>query len=251
MPLAIIAGMPVGKAREFESRIDHKAAHEGWSLAWVHARKDQPELRHCWHEVEKIVGDADEDGVHILAYAKGKEERRRYEKEVRFRHRLIWLDHSNLYSYPEEAWWLEIEERLRLESAWRTDVRPPNQHHALVLPSGTFVSARDPWTKAQRAQTDAELDQVRAEIRMFSERHRYQGFWRDDNSLLFDSGGAQHGQAPSGRRWKFTHQLPAGFHFDVQHEDGRSFSFMDADRIRQTFRDYANVDAHGNVRPRH
>ena len=248
MPVAVVAGMPVGKAREFKSRIENFASPEGWSLEWVPARGGQPELRRCWYEVEEIIESVGGAGVHILAYEKTKSERRQYEKQVRFRHRLVWLDHSHLYPHSVKNWWLEVEESLRLEDAWCRAVRPSNQHHALILPSGTFASARDPWTRAQRAQSEIELEQACDEIKIFSERHKHKGRWKDDNALLFDSSGAQHAQAPTERRCKFTYQIPPAFHFDVQHESQRRFSIAGADGVQRTFQAFTNVDAHGYIR---
>lgn len=248
MPLAIIAGMPSGKAKELHALIPPREDYDDWSLTWMPARSNRADLGSCWKDVKMRADSASPSGAHILAFHKVVSERAWYEREVRFRHRIVWLSHSLLYPPSSDEWWFEIEERLGLEAAWRREVRPQDQHHALILPSGVFASTRDPWTRAQRAQTDAEFAQARAEIRIFSQRHRYQGLWRDDNSLLFDSHGAQHGQAPSRRRWKFTHQLPTGFHFDVRHEDRRAFSVADSGGVHGPFREYTNVDTHGHVR---
>ena len=248
MPLAIIAGMPSGKANELQAHLPFPETNEDWSLAWIPARSNSADLGSCWKDVQAQADSTTASGTHILAFHKVISERAQYEEEVRFRHRIVWLTHSLLYPPAGDEWWTEIEERLHLEAAWRRDVRPQSQHDALILPSGVFASTRDPWTRAQRAQTEAEFAQARAEIRIFSERHRHQGLWRDDNSLVFDSSGAQHGQAPPNRRWKLTYRLPAAFHFDVRHEARRTFSIADGLGGHRTFREYTNVDAHGHVR---
>ena len=248
MPLAIIAGVPSGKAREFKLRIDEMSTHQAWRLAWVPSRQNQPGVRSVWRNVKDIADEADASGAHILAYHKAVSERGRYEKEIRFRHRLVWLDHSCLYSPVADEWWLDIEKRLRLEEMWRGEVRPSNQHDALILPYGTFASSQDPWTNAQRAETKRVIARAQAEIDAFRESHRHRGRWRDENALLFDSGGPEHGQSPQGRRWKFTYQLSPGFHFDVRHEREREFALVDADGESWSFREYTNVDAHGRVR---
>ena len=248
MPLAIIAGMPNNKARQLKRRINETSAHGTWRLTWVPARKSQAELRTVWGEVKDIADAADASGVHILAYHKAVSGRSRYEEEIRFRHRLGWLNHSLLYSGSSDEWWLDIEERLRLEEKWRGVVRPSNQRHALVLPSVTFASSQDPWTTAQRAETDRTFARAQCEIDSFGEHHRHRGLWRDENALVFDSYGPEHGHAPQSRQWKFTYQLSPGFHFDVRHEHGRRFTVVDADSEIRSFREYTNVDAHGHVR---
>lgn len=240
--------MPSGKARKFAAVIDEKRSYEDWSLVWVPARKNQEDLSTCWNRVMEEAFAASEAGAHLFAYHRAVSERGRYEKAVRFRHRLIWLDHSCLYPPSTDEWWLEIEERLRLEDGWRRRIRPTSHHHALILPSRTFQSSLDPWTTAQRAETERACARAQAEIDAFGGGHRYQGKWRDHRSLLFDSGGANHGNAPEDRRWKFTFQLPSGFHFDVTHERGQQFSLVDAGGRRHRFRKYTNVDAHGHIR---
>ena len=240
--------MPTGKARGFKLRIDGTSTHDAWRLRWVHARQDQADLQAVWGAVMNIANTADATGAHILAYHKTVSERSRYEEAVRFRHRLVWLNHSCLYSQVAAEWWLDIEQRLRLEETWRENVRPSHHRHALILPSGTFASIRDPWTTAQRAETERAVSRAQSEIEAFDKCHRRQGGWRDERDLLFESRGPEHGQAPLGRRWKFTYQLSHGIHFDVRHERGRRFTLVDADGVRQSFRDYTNVDTHGHVR---
>lgn len=248
MPLAIIAGMPNNKARELRARIDNTPTHQSWRLVWVPSRQNQAGLETVWGNVKDIADVADEPGVHILAYHKKVSGRRLYEGDVRFRHRLIWLDHSCLYSPVADEWWLDIEDRLRLEDAWRAGVRPSNPRHALILPRGTFTSSSDPWKTAQRADTERTVSRARAAIDAFRERHLRQRWWRGERDLAFDPGGAEHGQAPLGRRWKFTYRLSPGFHFDVSHVEGRRFTLTDAHGKRLIFEEYSNVDAHGYVR---
>ena len=248
MPLAIIAGMPNNKARQLKVRIDEKLTHQAWRFVWVPSRQNQAGLRTVWGNVRNIADAADEPGVHILAYHKRVSERGRYEKEIRFRHRLVWLDHSSLYSPVADEWWLHIEERLQLEESWREGVRPSNRRHALILPQGTFTSSSDPWTTAQRADTERTVARAHAAIAAFRERHRHHGRWTDDRGLAFEPGGAEHGQAPLDRRWKFTYRLSPGFHFDVSHLGGRRFTLVDAGGEQLIFREYSNVDAHGYVR---
>ena len=248
MSLAVIGGMPNNKANEFKPRIDEMSTHGVWQLAWVPSRRSQAGLRTVWDEVQDIADRADASGVHILAYHKAPSERARYEEEIRFRHRLVWLDHSLLYGGDRDEWWTQIEEKLQLEETWRASVRPPDRRHALLLPRGTFASRRDPWTTAQRAVTQRTVARARGEIDEFEGAHRRQGRWRDENGLLFDSGGPEHGVAPENRRWKFTYQLSPGFHFDVRHDGGRGFTLIDASGEDRSFREYTNVDSHGYLR---
>ena len=240
--------MPTSRARRFEQRIASTSTYQAWRLKWVPSRHDQAGIQAVWRTVMDIADATDAAGAHILAYHKAVSDRRRYETAVRFRHRLVWLDHSCLYSPNADRWWLDIEQRLRLEETWREDVRPSHHRHALILPRGTFASCRDPWTTAQRAVKERTISRARSEIEAFARRHRHQGYWRDERELLFDSHGPEHGQAPLVRRWKFTYQLSPGFHFDVRHEHGRRFTLVDADGVSQSFRTYSNVDAHGHVR---
>ena len=251
MPLAIIAGMPINKARQLKRSIDELTTHGTWRLAWVPARKNQAGLQNVWGKVKDIADAADATGVHILAYHKTVSERSRYEEEIRFRHRLGWLHHSLLYSGKSDEWWLDIKERLRLEETWRGSVRPSNQHHALVLPGVTFASNKDPWTTAQRAETDRVIARAQREIEAFGEYHRHGRVWRDDSALLFDSYGPDHGHAPQSRQWKFTFKLSPGFHFDVSHELGREFTVVDVGGTTRSFKKYTNVGAHGHVRDGH
>ena len=248
MPLAVIAGMPNNKAREFKHRIDGSSTYGAWGLTWLPSRRNQAGLRIVWDDVMDIADASDASGVHILAYDKALSGRSRYEEEIRFRHRLVWLDHSRLYGEGRDEWWTQIKEKLLVEDSWRESVRPPDRRHALILPRGTFASRRDPWTTAQRAETPRAVDRAQSEINTFEEAYRRQGRWRDEHGQLFDSGGPEHGVAPENRRWKFTYHLSPGFHFDVQHEAGREFTVIDANGDDHSFREYTNVDSHGYVR---
>ncbi len=53
---------------------------------------------------------------------------------------------------------------------------------------------------------------------------------------------------PSWRQQKLGFRLPNGFHFDVKHEQGRSFRLSDSDGTRHEFNTYANLDPHEFVR---
>jgi len=248
MPRAIIAGMPNNKARELRQRIEKLATHQTWCLAWIPSRQNQAGLRTVWGDVKNVADGADAPGSHILAYHKSVSGRGRYEQEVRFRHRLIWLDHSLLYQGSGDEWWRDIEEKLQLEETWREHVRPPSRRHALILPRGTFASKHDPWVTAQRAETERDVARAHGQIKGFGEDHRQRAAWRDQNDLLFDPGGPEHGRVPLSRQWKFTYQLGPGFHFDVRHERGRSFTVTDANGDGRSFREYTNVDSHGHLR---
>lgn len=248
LPLAIVAGMPLNKAREFRVRISNIAPPEGWNLEWVPSRTHRAELKGIWDHVTDLANNADAAGVHILAYHKQGSDRKNYPRQIRYRHRLAWLCISCLYGQDGGDWWLDIEERLRLEGAWRESVRPDHHNHPLILPSESFASTLDPWTVAQRAGSERRISRARAAVDQFLSRHRHPEGWKDDRDLIFDAGGPPHGQAPQDRRWKFTRKLPPGFHFDVKHEQGRRFRLRTAGGETGFFDHYTNVDAHGHVR---
>lgn len=86
-------------------------------------------------------------------------------------------------------------------------------------------------------------------IRRFVREHRKGSGWIDTCRLLFDRG-APHGVhgMPSWRQQKLGFRLPNGFHFDVKHEQGRSFRLSDSDGTRHEFNTYANLDPHEFVR---
>lgn len=115
MPRAIIDGMPNNKARELRQRIGNLATHETWLLGWIPSRRNQAGLRTVWSDVKNMADGADEPGAHILAYPKQVSGRSHYEEQIRFRHPLIWLNHSLLYQGSGDEWWLHIEKKLQRE----------------------------------------------------------------------------------------------------------------------------------------
>jgi len=254
MPLAIVAGMPKNQARRFKQQIVETGTYREWDLRWVPSRRNQADLSSCWDQAVSIADAASESGAHIFAYHKATGQRDQYEREVLFRHRLVWLDHRSIFDSESDQWLLDIKERLQLEDVWREDVRPRHYSHALILPSEKFTPHRkfavsyNPWTLAQRADTKRKISHARSAIDEFEERHKHKDGWRDEQGLIFASRGPFHGKPTLRLRWKFTHKLQSGFHFDVKHEKGRSFAMETDESGEMTSFKHTNVDAHGHVR---
>lgn len=247
MPLAILAGIP---QNVFRRSVDAPPKVAGWTIRIVAAKSNKVDLSTCWNEVLQSAGSGPDEGAHLLAWHYRQDERPCFYQKLSDRHRLIWPEQKLVWSYGTKAFETVLQDLLYFEEHWRTQLRPGDHVHALVLPEGVFHPDKrfvDVWKEASRARAPStDLARIRTKLERFK-AEQYARIWKDSNELGFDPHGPRHGETGRDWQWKFTFLLPDGFHYDVKHVKGRSFRLRDRNGYQRTFINYANVTAHGIV----
>lgn len=215
---------------------------------------DKPILRLCWSNVLRIADESSHDGAHIVAVHNVASQRPLFETDVFARHRLLWIDQEEMFKcYGTAAFTTILEEKIDFEERWRAELRPTIDK-PLMLPHSVFKAKGRPsaiWERAQNVRIGFDdMDDINSLIQHFRKRyHTKEGYWVDEEGRRFKRG--YHApRVPPVRRWKFTVQVPLGFHFDVSREGNQEFSLCDASGVVRTYR-HANVDCHGHVRGGH
>jgi len=183
-----------------------------------------------------------------------------YRKNLADRHRLAWLEAEQQNEYKDGRFAAVIDRLLEFEEAWIDQIRPPDIHHPLILPSCAFETRPplgDVWSRSRKVRLGGEpLSELRALIESFK-RLKSESLannprrWRDDVSRLFKFPHPNEYHAhvlPNAQRWKFTLKFSNGFHFDVSDARGRPFSVTDHSGAAHSFNRYTNVDPMGTVR---
>ncbi len=148
-----------------------------------------------------------------------------------------------------------VKSLVDFERRWRESVRPGDVGSPLILPECSFETKgvlRTTWIRAFDArERQDQIDRVAKLIDYFRSTYylKGKGRWIDAEKKAFDYRGRRHAfREPEGRRWKYTFEVPTGFHFDVESERGGKFYLTDATGAYRVFEEHANVDCHGYVR---
>ena len=249
MPLSFLTGIPQPLGLRYRS---FSPSIPGWQVVVVPSPQKEISITQSWLDVLQRADSADEAGAHILAFHSRIQDRDKFERDIYGRHRLVWLDSQRVGSYGTEQFTEYIRNLLDFEGRWREAVRPSNPRDALILPEPSFEpdgAFRDVWKRAQRLASGRDfLERVSALLSSFRDRHYSNGVWQDRAGLVFNPGGARHGEASKEWRWKYTYLVPAQFHYDVREVGNRSFRVRDRLGDVRSFREYTNVDCHGFIR---
>ena len=225
---------------------------EDWQVHLVISRdKRKPDLRSCWTEVlEKASGE--HQGTHIFAYHHREDEYPTFNSEMRDRHRLVWMTRDTLNDYGSDAYTQMIENHLDFERKWRNELRPQGVDAAGILPEKSFSPKKykDMWSRMRSVRLNKDdVERVSTLVRGFRETHYFKGRWEDSRGLRFKVATDRHGLNPPCGSFKFTFQLPDGFHYDVSGESARrGFTIEDSEGQLRQFRHYTNIDPHGSIR---
>ena len=248
LPLAIIAGAPLGRHQRFP-----KPTRSGWKIIVIPGRQTgSADLRGVWVRVMHDVDNAPDAGVHLLLMHDHESERGNFAELESKSYRATWLASELSNQYGTQHFDHAVNLVLRFEESWRARLRPAI-NSPLLLPETAFSavpSVRDTWTRARRVNDKSDsIDAVANAIRRFRQEHYNQGCWHDNRDLVF-SRGPLHGfhGLPEWRQRKLTRHLPPGFHFDVRHSRSRAFRIIDHAGDVSQFSEYTNVDPHGYVR---
>jgi len=144
-----------------------------------------------------------------------------------------------------------------MDERWLLDISPTDLRHALLLPPTVFATNRDTAGYWRHCDVYAEAlfaraEQLLAEVERHHRRPDAQGVrsWLDNRNKRYRIAQARHGRSLADRArmksYRFCFEIPAGFHYDVCDDSGRSFA-IDIDGRRQTVTHF-NVTSWGNVR---
>lgn len=205
--------------------------------------------------VNNAVKNLDQGFTHILvplSYREVPHLRRRFRYELRVIG--LTLDMRNL-TWP--ALKSELERAISFERKWCRIARPSDVRHPLLLPPPSFEVHRDVgdfWKECDCYGQSAELTKVHNLLDKVWRRHRKKvgrkQLWMDTAKRCFRWDQSRHALTPderSGRsRFRFCFEVPAGFHYDVTHERGESFTVLGTSGSFVSR--HANVDPWGGIR---
>ena len=249
MPLLIIAGVPASVIRRNKN---YAPEIDDWDVLLVPSRDSRKaDLKSCWRDVLERASE-DSHGTHVFAYHYREDEYPGFNKIMHDRHRLIWMQRNTLNVFGTCLYTEVIEEHLAFERIWRDKLRPQGVDAPGLLPESSFSSKRcnDMWSRIRSVHLHKDdIDRVYLLTRYFRNSHYGKGRWEDSRGLEFKAAPARHGSNPPYGRFKFTYQLPEGFHYDVRSSSGnRDFTVEDIEGKLHRFQTYTNIDCHGSVR---
>ena len=263
MPVAIILGLPKSQADRIKGEL--KKSTRPWSDGWVvyffPPTGAHGQIREA--DVKVALSNASRAGesVHILGITnQGGDRKKEIAASFLPYFRFRWLPGQWLalpYPSPNE-FIVKINETFIDEDEWREIVQPKDVSSALLLPELAFsTKLLDLWDLAIRYGDGCNIGCSRRKEEFkrehykshTSEKHAKDYFWTDDGRRIFDHTQEQHGEAPELRQWKYSFQIPSGFHYDVRHADSRKFTVTGVVRSETVKAGgYVNLDSHGYFR---
>ncbi|BDB30573.1 hypothetical protein CTP10_R79900 (plasmid) [Cupriavidus sp. P-10] len=132
----------------------------------------------------------------------------------------------------------QLNQALTEEECWRAALHPVLKSSPLALPERGFCAEKSlsaVWSMCEAFnKEDGFFEGVARRVQAFKNHHlkkwdkHSECFFIDVNQHVWKDEGPYHGDAPFPRDWKYSTCMPNGFHFDVQHQQGRAFEYIDA-----------------------
>lgn len=204
-------------------------------------------------ELAKAVGE----GYNHLILAGVREWKKVYSR-LHFDSRI----HLGRISGPiRDLTWPLLQQHLRMvvsmDEVWLSKLSPPDLRHALLLPPQVFVTTShtaDYWRRCDVYSQElfASAEQLLADVERHHRHPDGQGgrSWPDCRNRRYRIDQARHGRSQSDRAgmksYRFCFEIPAGFHYDVTDDFGRTFA-IEIDGRRETVNHF-NVTPWGKVR---
>jgi hypothetical protein len=258
--LAVVVGMPTTYVQRIRASLRAGAAvwRPDWQVEYVATGRATPEIGQS--ELQAALAKARTvTRPHIIGVSKQDGAiRQNISRQIKPYFRFVWLRPVLLSHFPHDVPGFigAFNTLLEMEESWDDSVRPREPDSPLLLPGCSFSTThRDMWAQAEQY---GSADMIRAAARTlsaFKSEHWVATAagprrWVDDRGLLFDHTGAKHyAHAPFPRSWKYSLQLPSGFHYDVTSTKAREFGVSDMDLAYHLVAANAhiNIDAHGKV----
>jgi hypothetical protein len=255
---ALILGADPPTAGRIKSALQNRPVQLGWEVKVRAASKKQVGVN--LSDALGVLQQLPLLPTHLLAFRPRAEDQERIVAALRPSFRFRWLDNS----YLRKVWgntdefcaWLEgvLEE----ERLWGELVQPRAVQSGLLLPECSFTprSRPDVWGLAAEAASEAQILGASRILQNFEDAHWHatqdpRSSWVDALRLVFRPASPReyHGIAPFPRCWKYSYQIPDGFHYDVTHVEARPFQVADltATTHAAVRGGHVNIDAHGVV----
>ncbi len=281
MTTAIIAGLPRSVAKRVEALLrsdvssglvnkSPRTLRSGWEIQFFNS--DNHEIGIHRRQVPYLANFvAEHGGGPVLGISTLAKLDRHYVRDaIRPYFRFLWLRNEmlSLISGMRDEFLMRLNHSLFSEEVWLERIKPKNTSSPLLLLEFCFVSSHphsqlwnqaleygDPERTVATEQAISEFTVAYEAIRKgFVDAHRTAATgqparWIDLKQKLFDGNGARHGGAPFPRRWKYSFELPNGFHWDVTTADGSKFALLDSTGTLYNIPTgkHCNVDSHGYV----
>ncbi|GAB0057574.1 hypothetical protein SIID45300_01905 [Candidatus Magnetaquicoccaceae bacterium FCR-1] len=264
MPVLILAGLSHSLVVRVKAALQKfQTSHPlplGWNIKFAYI--DEKKLLFSEKVVKLACKTASEStDSHIVgirnAEGNSNEIARQFIKPF-FRFRWFEGKHLPLIYHPDQELINRLSEIIQEEEYWRNNIKPDDIYHPLLLPKDIFNSqckCQNLWEICDTYGDFNNLHDANRKIKIFTTTYQHTMVhggrgWKDTTKLLFDPNGARHGDAPDFHRWKYSFQLPEGFHYDVNHEREQAFHVRDAKGVTRsaTQGGHLNIDPHGHVR---
>lgn len=261
MPSALVIGLSNDLVRRVRGAVDKETAsyRAGWVVEFLPNSDRNVAIRPG--QIPSILERAAAlEGATILAFSKQDGGTRKpIAAALRTYFRFRWADARLLTHIGHDipAFLAGIGDALAEEEEWIRTVQPSSPVSPLLLPQGCF-SANRPYDQLwQLVEAFGDENAIRGAakaIEAFDRCYRKATtsparLWTDERGLVFDHQGPYHATAPHPRDWKYSYNLPAGFHYDVKAASGRTFAVRDhaGSEHRATAGGHVNIDPHGHV----
>ncbi len=230
-------GRPYRRLKLQLESLQQKGMPEDTFVRFVQSRHDiLPELRQ--EELNQIAVNVQEGYAHI-AVLPTRDYNALNQFDLDCRVVRLRVD-GDLMRLSYESFHAALITAVEYEKRWCSVVRPNNWHSPLWLPPPSFEvkeDLRNYWRRCDCYQRTELIGQAHDLIKSVKARHRRsepgQGqVWVDVRSRRFRVDRSLHGMTKEGRygqrQFRFAAEVPAGFHYDVTHTTGRTFSVTSA-----------------------
>jgi len=251
--ILIVAGVPQRAFRR-HNFVEPAVQAVGWTVEVFGSKRNHPSVVHCWDDVRNRVAQIDagdnSQSVHIFAFDHDEKGFITvYSRGMRDHHRVRRLPSNLVQIFGTDDFNEHLTAMLRIEEQWRNALRPRHFSEPVILPENLFevpTPFNDVWKRVRDFDGTDSVDAIQSLISNFKKRYRTDKY-RDQRGLLFDSGGARHGQVRGSAigNWKYSLRLHDSFHFDVMDERKQPFGFQCRDQSRRIYNTHCNVDAFG------
>ena len=257
MCVALLVGFPEKLSRQVRAHLKDELV-PGWEIKFYPGQnKDKAEINK--RDIGGIFKKAAEvGGAHIIGFdqtGNGNDIARRIRPFFRFRKGdcgLLWSAADSGEKFREY-----IQNSLIEEFEWHTHIKPVSKSSPLVLPQGVFspLSGYDTlWSDSEMFNRELQyFKNLAKKIRKFSTDHtkfyqqNHPTYMVDHADLVWKDSGPYHAKPPFPYNWKYSHQLESGFHFDVEHRQGKAFTLRDVRGATHSvkMKEHINIDSHG------
>lgn len=258
MCVALLVGFPEKLTKQMKAALKDEPCH-GWDIKFLPGRnKNKAEIDK--RDLDKIfMKAADVGGAHIIGFHQVGESNviaRQIRPFFRFRKGdcgLLWSVADSGEKFCEH-----IQKALAEELEWRNHIKPINKSSPLVLPQDVFTalpSFQTLWGDSEMFNREIEYFQNLAKkIDQFATTHtkfykpNHPSFMVDRAGLVWKDAGPNHATPPFPLDWKYSYQLEPGFHFDVEHQQGKAFVLKDINGTAHSIKSgaHVNIDPHGH-----